>query len=256
MVPCLLLQVLRSAIRLLIRLRRHESVRLDRAVAGLKTSHMPWLHTRAAAAAATRQTPAAAATAAAAAGGGSVAGDAGLQEPLQQQQQQGQQQQQQRHHVSPGLHAAKLAWLRCWAWWLLGQFVVPLLRNSFYITESEPYRQEVFYYRCAIVEKSECCFAEWHVVLGMVLFSRFDFRFSGCWVGWWCRCCASSFISWRARLENKKCSIRFYERQSAERPVCACKGVVLDVDATSFAAAGRGGCWASLWCRCCATASM
>jgi hypothetical protein len=57
-----LLQVLRSAIRLLIRLRRHESVRLDRAVAGLKTSHM------AAAAAAAAAGPAAAAGAAAAAG--------------------------------------------------------------------------------------------------------------------------------------------------------------------------------------------
>jgi hypothetical protein len=31
-----------------------------------------------------------------------------------------------------------------WLWWLLGQVVVPLLRNSLYlyVTESEPYRQE------------------------------------------------------------------------------------------------------------------
>lgn len=38
-------------------------------------------------------------------------------------------------------------WLCCWAWWLLSRFVLPLLRNSFYVTESEPYRQAVFYYR-------------------------------------------------------------------------------------------------------------
>jgi hypothetical protein len=90
---------------------------------------MTWLHTRAVAAAAD---------------GGCAADAVGSQQSLRQQQQQ-----RRRQHVSPSLHAAKVGWLRCWAWWLLGQFVVPLLRNSFYVTESEPYRQEVFYYRCA-----------------------------------------------------------------------------------------------------------
>jgi hypothetical protein len=37
LLPCLL-QVLRSAIKLLIRLRRHESVRLDRAMLNLGTA--------------------------------------------------------------------------------------------------------------------------------------------------------------------------------------------------------------------------
>jgi hypothetical protein len=32
-------------------------------------------------------------------------------------------------------------------WWVLTQLVIPLLRNNFYVTESEPYRQQVFYYR-------------------------------------------------------------------------------------------------------------
>jgi hypothetical protein len=59
------------------------------------------------------------------------------------------QQQQRRVRVPAAVHAAQLAWLRCWAWWLLGGLVLPLLRNSFYVTESEPYRQQVFYYRYA-----------------------------------------------------------------------------------------------------------
>ncbi|WIA23695.1 hypothetical protein OEZ85_000387 [Tetradesmus obliquus] len=128
-------QVWRAAIRLLVRLRRHETLRLDRAAAGLATGSMPWLHTA---------TPAAAAAAA-----GHVPAPQQHQQQQQQQHrhQQQQQQQQERRRVSAGLHVAKQAWLRCWCWWLLGRLVLPLLRNSFYITESEPYRQEVFYYR-------------------------------------------------------------------------------------------------------------
>jgi hypothetical protein len=151
-------QVLRSAIKLLIRLRRHESVRLDRAVAGLKTSAVPCLHTRPAAAAAAAQTRPQPAAAAAAAGAAMEAGMQGRRSLQQQQQQQGQQQ---RQHVSAALHAAKLGWLRCWAWWLLSHLVVPLLRNSFYVTESEPYRQEVFYYRC---RAQICLFLFWFLL--------------------------------------------------------------------------------------------
>ena len=32
--------------------------------------------------------------------------------------------------------------------WLLSDFLLPLLRAHFYCTESEVYRQDVFYYRC------------------------------------------------------------------------------------------------------------
>lgn len=31
--------------------------------------------------------------------------------------------------------------------WLLGHLVLPLLRANFYVTESEAYRYQVFYYR-------------------------------------------------------------------------------------------------------------
>ena len=34
--------------------------------------------------------------------------------------------------------------------WLLGHLLLPLLRAHFYCTESEAYRQEVFYYRCPL----------------------------------------------------------------------------------------------------------
>jgi hypothetical protein len=85
-------------------------------------------------------------SAAAAGAAGSAAG----------QQQQQQQQQSGRKHTAPrgdsssvplSLHLAQQRWAGCWVWWLLVHFVLPLLRNSFYVTESEPYRQAVFYYR-------------------------------------------------------------------------------------------------------------
>ncbi len=37
--------------------------------------------------------------------------------------------------------------LALWVTWLMNELVVPLLRAHFYITESEAYRQQVFYYR-------------------------------------------------------------------------------------------------------------
>ena len=49
----------------------------------------------------------------------------------------------------PSAHAALTGRLARWIAWLLGSLVVPLLRASFYCTESEAYRQQVFYYRCA-----------------------------------------------------------------------------------------------------------
>eukprot|EP00775_Hariotina_reticulata_P002142 gene2142-2461_t len=64
---------------------------------------------------------------------------------------------------------AQQRWLCCWAWWLLSRLVLPLLRNSFYVTESEPYRQAVFYYRkpvwrrlldCGLAELTSTCFQQ------------------------------------------------------------------------------------------------
>ncbi|GAB4814869.1 hypothetical protein N2152v2_001915 [Parachlorella kessleri] len=47
----------------------------------------------------------------------------------------------------PSDHSAQQRWLALWLGWLLSVVVVPLLRAHFYCTESEAYRQEVFYYR-------------------------------------------------------------------------------------------------------------
>lgn len=52
-------------------------------------------------------------------------------------------------HARPSrsLHEAQQRWLGQWVHWLVMQVVAPLLRNCFYVTESEPYRMQVFYYR-------------------------------------------------------------------------------------------------------------
>ena len=55
------------------------------------------------------------------------------------------------HVQPPSAHATLAARLARWVAWLLGGLVVPLLRACFYVTESEAYRQQVFYYRCAYV---------------------------------------------------------------------------------------------------------
>lgn len=47
-----------------------------------------------------------------------------------------------------GSHAAVRQRLILWVRWVLSDFLVPLLRAHFYCTESEVYRQDVFYYRC------------------------------------------------------------------------------------------------------------
>jgi hypothetical protein len=57
--------------------------------------------------------------------------------------------------VPLSLHIAQQRWLGCWVWWLLVHLVLPLLRNNFYVTESEPYRQQVFFYRCVGVGGGE-----------------------------------------------------------------------------------------------------
>ena len=47
-----------------------------------------------------------------------------------------------------GGQAALRQRLILWVRWVLSDFLVPLLRAHFYCTESEVYRQDVFYYRC------------------------------------------------------------------------------------------------------------
>ncbi|GLI71540.1 hypothetical protein VaNZ11_016772 [Volvox africanus] len=48
---------------------------------------------------------------------------------------------------SPCRHRADQRLLFSWLSWLMKDLAVPLLRANFYVTESEPYRQQVFYYR-------------------------------------------------------------------------------------------------------------
>jgi hypothetical protein len=156
-------QVLRQGVKLLVRQRRHETVNLATLVKGLTTGGMAWLRP----------------------GGGSLDQQSPPPQHQQQQQQQPQQQageervsidnlhgagpphaaapaaaaggntnssnssngQAHRRRVPRSLAAARQRWLAAWVGWLVEGVVLPLLRNSFYVTESEPYRQQVFYYR-------------------------------------------------------------------------------------------------------------
>lgn len=143
-------QVLRQGVKLLVRQRRHETVNLATLVKGLTTSGMAWLQAGGgrpppppqhqqhhpqqqqaggAQGIASNADPAPAAPAAAA-GGHSSSGSTGTQ-----------------RRVPRSLAAARQRWLAAWVGWLVEGLVLPLLRNSFYVTESEPYRQQVFYYR-------------------------------------------------------------------------------------------------------------
>ncbi|KAL4423217.1 hypothetical protein ABPG77_000009 [Micractinium sp. CCAP 211/92] len=127
---------LRGAISRFVRLRRYEQMSLHQAMQGLRLSGFPWLQPGPG-----RTQPAA---------------DAAGQAPAQQQQQQ----QQEGGEPSPrpprpprpprlcaSQHAAHQRLLALWLGWLFAALVVPLLRSHFYCTESEAYRQQVFYYR-------------------------------------------------------------------------------------------------------------
>lgn len=54
--------------------------------------------------------------------------------------------------TAPRQHAC-FCWqqLRLWVGWLFAVVLVPLLRTCFYVTESEHYRCQIFYYRYACV---------------------------------------------------------------------------------------------------------
>ncbi len=139
-----------------MRLRRHEQINLHAAMQGLRTSGMLWLcddppadvtaatTTAAGSAAAgtavgstaartgTNRVACTAACTAAGVAAGSAASTA-------------------RAFHGPSQHAAAQRRLAAWTRWLLQGLVVPLLRAHFYATETEAYRQEVFYYRCGLL---------------------------------------------------------------------------------------------------------
>jgi hypothetical protein len=50
--------------------------------------------------------------------------------------------------VSRTRHVCDLQALQSVVWWLMAGLVNPLIRAAFYVTETEPYKQQVFYFRC------------------------------------------------------------------------------------------------------------
>ena len=141
--PFISLRQLHQTLTRFVRLRRHEHMRLHQAAQGLKTSDMEWLkrpqgkrgvrgHWRVHSRIETRpyntfsflrvkdHTYAHTHT---------------------------------RTHASEGvprsLHETHQRRVHSLVWWIFTDLVIPLLRMSFYITESEPYKQQVFYYRQA-----------------------------------------------------------------------------------------------------------
>jgi hypothetical protein len=162
--------VLRRGLDALVRLRRHETVSLHHLLRGLRTSDMPWLSSAArgssgavsSSASTQGSTPAGGHGAPAAPAAAPTAQQPGNQLLAQRQHEQRRRRERERQ-APPGapaaaaagsggraprsLHEARRRWIAQWVWWLAAELVVPLLRNSFYVTESEPYRQHVFYYR-------------------------------------------------------------------------------------------------------------
>ena len=49
--------------------------------------------------------------------------------------------------IPKNLHEAHQRRLQSLMWWLLTDLLLPAMRMAFYATESEPYKQQVFYYR-------------------------------------------------------------------------------------------------------------
>ena len=62
----------------------------------------------------------------------------------------------QRQKQCPSQHAAQQRQVALWVGWLFGVLVAPLLRAHFYCTESEAYRQQVFYYRYCTASFFSC----------------------------------------------------------------------------------------------------
>jgi hypothetical protein len=100
----------------------------------------------------------------------------------------------------------------CWAWWLLGQFVVPLLRNSFYVY-GEPALStmsvllQVTSSSLAVFLSIWCFEVSGCIFSATATVSRCDVRCGGCWASLWCRCCETTFMLRKASRTDKKCSI-------------------------------------------------
>lgn len=162
--------VLLRVLRAFVSLRRHENLTLHQATQGLRTCGFPWLltppatsrrtpHTRGAAAGAgaerTNSAPAGAERSDTgrertnAAHGGAERSMANTRAAARQLT---------ARAVPRSLHLAVQRSLGSWVWWLVAELVVPLIRSTFYVTESEPYKQEVFYYRWAMGCDSHPCF--------------------------------------------------------------------------------------------------
>ena len=146
---------MRPACSRFVRLRRYEQMSMHQAMQGLRLSGLPWLQPPAAASAARAQPqqqgqhpPAVPADEQPAAGAQPGQPAAGAQPGQLEQPQPLQPPQQRQQKQSPSHHAAQQRQAALWLGWLFAVLVVPLLRAHFYCTESEAYRQQVFYYRC------------------------------------------------------------------------------------------------------------
>ncbi len=53
--------------------------------------------------------------------------------------------------ATPCVHQQRVLDMLTWVQWLFAHLVLPLLRAHFYITETEPYKNQVFYYRCVVL---------------------------------------------------------------------------------------------------------
>jgi hypothetical protein len=125
-----------------VRLRRYEQLSVHQVMHGLRPSGLPWLQPqpRKKAQQQQQQPPT---------------------RPQQQQEQHGTSQRGTSQHPGaaspasqsprpcPTFAAAQQRRLALWLGWLFGVLVAPLLRAHFYCTESEAYRQQVFFYRWA-----------------------------------------------------------------------------------------------------------
>ncbi|KAL4860163.1 Telomerase reverse transcriptase [Chlorella vulgaris] len=120
-------RVLREAVSRFVRLRRYEQVNVHQMMKGLRITGMPWLQQHRLSA--TQPQRGTAGPQAVSKGGGRQQGPT-EDDPWQLQQ-----------RACPSLHAWQQRQLALWV------LVVPLLRAHFYCTESEAYRQQVFYYR-------------------------------------------------------------------------------------------------------------
>lgn len=140
--------VLLRVVRAFVSLRRHEGLTLHQAVQGLRTSGMPWL---------LRAQGCKAAASVRALVGRKKQGQVQQQGHRTQRKQQASGQDSGGHKcripkahgscVPRSLAQARRRDLLAWVWWLMADLVAPLLRACFYATETEPYKQEVFYYR-------------------------------------------------------------------------------------------------------------